>query len=66
MARVEDETCPTCGAVYEVRKQSVIMRDKETYSCHVCGEVLREVNGAVLFFYKLIKRPDAPQEEQSR
>jgi|GEM_PF-4637189 len=31
-------TCPNCGSVYELTKQKIPVRDKDSIDCEVCGE----------------------------
>ena len=49
-------TCAGCGAVYEVFKHKLIMRDKDSIDCDVCGQELISWNGGVMYSTKLIKR----------
>jgi hypothetical protein len=52
----------SCGALYERREEKVPFRDKDSFSCLVCGEELESWNGSRIPVFGLIKRPpaDAP------
>jgi hypothetical protein len=48
-------TCRKCGAVYEVRRIPLPLRDKDRIDCEFCGEELIGWNGGVMYTAKLIK-----------
>lgn len=49
-----EETCPKCGAVYDVTYVKVIFRDKDSYDCG-CGHELASWNGSSIPHYRMIK-----------
>jgi len=51
-------TCPKCGAEYELYSMKLIMRDKDSEECEVCGTTLMSWNGAVMYHTKLIKKDE--------
>lgn len=48
------ETCPKCGAVYEVTEIKLIQRDRDSYECG-CGYTLDRWNGSRIPQYRLIE-----------
>lgn len=58
------ETCPKCGAVYEVTEVKVMFRDKDSYECD-CGHVMASWNGSRYPQYHLIQRGKAPDAQGS-
>lgn len=52
--------CSNCGSVYEVTRHKLIMRDRDSINCEVCGEELHSWNGAVMYSAKLVKRGTLP------
>ena len=57
-----EETCPDCGAVYEVGEAKLIFRDKDSYEC-TCGHTMASWNGSRYPTYHLIK-PGKPKNAQ--
>lgn len=57
-----NKVCPKCGSEYQINKIKLIMRDKDSINCDVCGEELLSWNGAVMYDAKLIKRADWPTD----
>lgn len=57
--------CGKCGSVYEVTSHKLIMRDRDSINCDICGEELHSWNGAITFTAKLIKAGTPPAEEPS-
>lgn len=55
--KLNNETCPKCGAVYTVEQESLPMRDKDKFSCQ-CGEELRSWKGTASYTYTLVSRKD--------
>ncbi|WP_409999343.1 MJ0042-type zinc finger domain-containing protein [Bradyrhizobium sp. SZCCHNR2028] len=54
-----EETCPNCGAVYEVKYVRMPIPDTDTVECDVCGERLAAWSNATQWpEYTLVKRPD--------
>ena len=51
----ELKRCSNCGATYEITKHKLIMRDKDSLDCDVCGKELMHWNGAEMFTSKLIE-----------
>jgi transposase-like protein len=49
----KQETCPNCGAVYEVTEVKVIFRDHDSYECN-CGHTMARWNGSSIPEYQLI------------
>lgn len=47
--------CSKCGAKYEIYKFKLIIRDKDSLDCDICGEQLMKWNGAEMFTSKLIE-----------
>ena len=58
LERTFQETCPTCGSVYEVEQYSLPARDIDSEDCVVCQTRLRSWNGGVMFGYKLIQKAE--------
>lgn len=57
-----DETCPKCGAEYEVTTNSAPMRDSDYFDCEDCGHRMAKWNSTSWPVYKKIKsgtKPDA-------
>lgn len=59
-------TCQHCESVYELTQHKLMMRDKDSISCTVCGNELHSWNSSHSFTVKLISRgewpkPTAPQ-----
>lgn len=54
------DTCQTCGAGYEVREASLIMRDRDSFNCNRCGTEMLRWNGAVT--YSFIPLSDEDEE----
>ena len=57
-----DKACPQCGSVYEITYTKIIMRDKDSIACEVCGAELVRWNGAVIYFAELRDRVEWPPE----
>jgi len=57
-----NKTCPNCGSVFSITKHKLIMRDKDTIDCDVCGTELLSWNGAVMYSHKLVQRADWPKK----
>jgi len=55
-------TCE-CGAVYERTEQKVIFRDKDSVNCQECGRELESWNGSRIPVYRLIRRPQAKNDD---
>lgn len=52
------ESCNRCGAVYEVQRIKLPMRDKDKEVCE-CGNILKSWNGTEMWDYTLIKHGGA-------
>ena len=50
-------TCQ-CGAIYERTEEKGIFRDKNSFNCHDCGQVLESWSGSRMPIFKLVKRPE--------
>lgn len=48
--------CSGCGSEYELTKYKIIIRDKDTINCSVCGKELKSWNGGEMWTSKLIKK----------
>lgn len=53
-----NETCGKCGAVYSVVVTRFPMRDKDSFTCNVCGNLIDEWNSTESKSYTLVKRSD--------
>lgn len=53
-----------CGAVYREKEHKLIVRDRDSAKCRLCGEILKEWNGAVMYSYDLVSEPEAVQDEE--
>lgn len=49
------KTCSNCGAKYEITRYKLIMRDRDSLECDICGQELMHWNGAEMFTSKLIE-----------
>lgn len=49
-------TCQ-CGAIYERHETKVMFRDKDEYSCVICGKELESWNGSRIPHFNLIHDP---------
>ena len=56
MGYVKNIYCPKCGAEHELWEYKLIMRDKDSEYCDVCGEEIYSWNGASMFQAKLVKK----------
>lgn len=56
MAYVKNIICEKCGAEYKLYKAKLIMRDKDSETCDICGTTLISWNGAVMYSTKLIRK----------
>lgn len=56
----EDETCEICGSVYAVTIRRYPTRDKDSFRCVVCGNLMREWNDTAYPSFELKKRGKAP------
>lgn len=50
------KVCPKCNSEYEVHKYKLIMRDRDSLECDICGTTYMSWNGAEMWSGKLIKR----------
>lgn len=50
--------CSSCGSIYRVvsMKTPYGQRDKDTWTCDVCGSTLHSWNGAISFSFELLER----------
>lgn len=48
--------CPRCGSKFELYKSKIPTRDKDSDECDVCGYILIEWNGGVMYRTKLIEK----------
>lgn len=39
-----DETCEKCGSIYSVKIFRLPARDSDSFTCEVCGDILRKWN----------------------
>lgn len=53
-------TCK-CGAVYLETSHKLMMRDKDSAECSLCGETLKQWNGAEMYSYKLVIQQKAEE-----
>lgn len=60
MPYISNETCPKCGAEYEVTGYDLPTRDVDYYDC-ACGHRMKEWDGSWMASYKLIK-PGRPTD----
>lgn len=49
----EDESCPGCGAVYEVSITQLPARDSDRFKCIKCSCMIKEWNSTESYSYKL-------------
>ena len=52
-----EKICEGCGAVYELQKIKIAMRDKDSIHCQFCGTWLIAWNGAEMYNDELISEP---------
>jgi hypothetical protein len=57
-ANAGSETCDKCGAVYSVTVTRFPMRDKDSFNCNVCGNLMDQWNSTESKSYSLIERPE--------
>ena len=48
-----DQTCPNCGAVFQVLIERIPHKDRESFDCTECGTEVDEWNTTELRFYTL-------------
>ena len=58
-------TCKQCGSTYSTRRIKIIMRDKDSIACEVCGETLISWNGGEMWEAKLTHRAPWPQSKSN-
>lgn len=58
-------TCKQCGSTYSMRRIKIIMRDKDSIRCEVCGETLISWNGAEMFEATLTNRAAWPPPQSN-
>ena len=51
-----------CGAVYLETSHKLMMRDKDSAECGLCGETLKQWNGAEMYSYRLVIQPKAEEQ----
>lgn len=56
MSSTEKYECPICGSKYELIKIQIIMRDKDSLDCQICGHEIISWNSGVMYNAKLIER----------
>jgi len=61
---MEQATCKKCGSVYEIRRDKIIVRDRDSINCQVCGEELMRWNEAAHYYAKLIKEGKVEPDEK--
>ena len=54
-------TCK-CGAVYLETRHRLMMRDKDSAECGLCGATLNQWNGAEMYSYKLVIQQKAEEQ----
>ena len=53
------QKCEKCGAVYDLDKQKIAVRDKDSLNCKFCGKKLISWNGSYIYVIDgVIKEPD--------
>ncbi len=50
---MSNETCPKCGAIYEVTEVKTPWRDQDSYECN-CGHQMDKWSGSTHPVYKLV------------
>lgn len=48
--------CDTCSSEYQITETKMTYRDVDHISCEVCGEIIKEWNGAVTYSSKILKK----------
>lgn len=51
-------TCSGCGSEYELTKYKIIIRDRDTIDCKVCGTELKRWNGAEMWTSELVTKKE--------
>jgi hypothetical protein len=57
-------TCRLCGSVYGVTTHHFPTRDKDSFSCLVCGTLLQEWNDTACPSFELKRRGNSPKKRQ--
>ena len=57
---MDEKTCQQCGSTYRITSTKIIMRDKDSITCDVCGAVLMSWNGARIYHAQLLQRAEWP------
>lgn len=55
--------CEKCGSKFELYKAKLIVRDKDSEPCDVCGNTLIDWSGAVIYRTKLIEKHENHKRE---
>lgn len=58
---MEERTCSTCGAVYELTEHKVPMRDRDSERCEFCGTKIISCNGGCIWTKKLVSPATNPK-----
>lgn len=53
--QVEDESCPSCEVIYNVTETRLPIRDAGSFSCQICGGLIKSWRGASYYSYKIKK-----------
>ena len=61
---MEQATCKKCGSVYEITRYKIIVRDRDSLNCQVCGEELMRWSEASHFSAELIKKGKVEPDEK--
>lgn len=64
-SRVEDDVCDKCGSVYEVTMHRFPHRDKDSFNCSVCGNLMREWNDTHCPMFELKQKGQLPPDHQA-
>lgn len=64
MGLLPDETCPKCGAVYEVGELKLPVRDKDQFNCRQCGTFIDDWNSSTAKTYTLKSSGKKEAEDQ--
>ena len=54
-----EKQCSKCNSVYEVTKHKLIVRDKDSLECDICGTTYMSWNGVEMWSDKLIRKGTA-------
>jgi hypothetical protein len=57
-----DVTCEQCGSVYSVKIFRLPAKDHDSFSCEVCGHLIRKWNDTHVPEFTLKTRGDKPNE----